>query len=593
MSPRTLKLRTRRFWRRRAAQTLAVAHTSSEAVEKFGLSRIGHLKDSWRFVVVWVGSAVAVGVLLTAQIIGLRPYYQTLQPVPGGRYTEGIYGSFTTANPLYALSDVDTSVSRLLFAGLLRYDKDNRLVGDLADSWNVDPTGKVYTVHLRSGLRWQDGQPLTAADVAYTYHVIQNPDAQSPLYESWRGITVAAADRQDVTFTLANPLSSFPSSLTNGIVPEHALQGVDPANLQSASFNTARPIGSGPFRWVSIGISGTGDTQSVQITLAPFSHYWAGAPKLTSFSVYTYADSQAMIHAYQNNEITAMIGLDTVPADLAHDHASHIYNLPLLAGAYVFFRTTAPILNDTTVRQALTLAADRSRIIQTLGYQAVAVDEPLLKSQLGYDPRYAQVTGDLQRAEQLLDSDGWVLGSNGVRTKGGQALSFTLASSDTYEYRHVAGALQEQWSKLGVEVRVAAQPAADFQNTLSNHDYQAALYGITIGVDPDVYVYWDSSQADPRSATRLNFSEYKSSIADLALEAGRTRPDPALRAVKYQAFLKAWQADTPALALYQPRLLYISHEKIYGLDTAGLPTDADRFRNVQNWMIHLGWVTRP
>src|SRR5262249_53555499 len=153
-------------------------------------------------------------------------------------------------------------------------------------------------------------------------------------------VTVQALDDHVVTFTLPNPLSSFPSGLTNGIVPKHLLQGIDPIGLRSATFNTADPVGAGPFRWSSIGITGVADTTEAQIAFAPFDHYWAGTPKLTSLSVYAFADTDAMIRAYRNQEITSMVGLDHVPTEIARDGQSHLYDLPLTAGVYVFFQTT-------------------------------------------------------------------------------------------------------------------------------------------------------------------------------------------------------------------------------------------------------------
>ena len=98
--------------------------------------------------------------------------------------------------------------------------------------------------------------------------------------------------------------------------------------------------------------------------------------------------------------------------------------------------------------------------------------------------------------------------------------------------------MQQQWRALGVKVTIQLHDTADFQNALTYHDYDAILNGISIGADPDVFVYWDSSQADIRSSNRLNLSEYKNPTADAALEAGRTRLDPQLRAIKYRPFLK-------------------------------------------------------
>jgi len=111
------------------------------------------------------------------------------------------------------------------------------------------------------------------------------------------------------------------------------------------------------------------------------------------------------------------------------------------------------------------------------------------------------------------------------------------------------------------------------------------LYGISIGVDPDVYIYWDSTQIDLRSPARLNFSQYSSKVADESLESGRTRLDPTLRAVKYQPFLASWQADAPALGLYQPRFLYLTHGPVYGLNEKAINADVQRYSQVHDWQI--------
>ncbi|HVU59416.1 MAG TPA: ABC transporter substrate-binding protein [Candidatus Saccharimonadales bacterium] len=600
MATSPLKFRFRRLVRRRVRRTGELLQEGSSQVDKHFFARLGKLRLVWRLVAGWTLLFVVIAGMLSVQLSALKQYYQVLQPAPGGMYTEGVEGSFTTANPLYAVSDVDTTVSRLVFASLLTYDNQNHLVGDLADRWNVNDDGTVYTIHLRSALTWQDGKPLTADDVLFTYHTIQNADAQSPLFSSWQGVTVQKLDAQTVSFTLPNPLSSFPYSLTNGIVPRHLLQAVPAVDLRSVAFNTTSPVGAGPFRWSAIGVSGVGDAAEQQITLVPFRQYWAGSPRLSSFSIDAFASQGALLSAYRNRQVTAAAGLSTVPADIAKDRSSHVYNLPLTAGTYVFFNTKQAVLQDAKVRQALVLAANRSAILAGLGYSAIPVDEPLLHGQLGYNPAYAQVTGQAAQAAALLDADGWKLGAGEVRTKDGQPLSFTLTAVNDPEFKGVAQRLRAQWRAIGIGVTLNLQQPADFQAALSPagsastsvRPYDAIVDGISIGVDPDVFVYWDSSQADVRSATQLNFSSYTSDVADASLEAGRTRLGDALRAIKYQPFLQAWQQDAPALGLYQPRFVYISHVHVYGLGKEQINTDADRFTNVQNWMIHTAWVTR-
>jgi peptide/nickel transport system substrate-binding protein len=193
----------------------------------------------------------------------------------------------------------------------------------------------------------------------------------------------------------------------------------------------------------------------------------------------------------------------------------------------------------------------------------------------------------------MLTADGWVMGKDGIRSKAGQQLSFTLSAANNAEYQAVSERLSAMWRKVGAVVSVQLQPPDSFTTVVSEHQYQAVLYGISIGVDPDVFVYWDSSQADIRSTNRLNLSEFKNPVADEALESGRTRLEPALRVIKYQPFLQVWQQQAPALGLYQPRVLYITNSLVAGFTNHTLNASTDRFNDVQNWEVREARVTNP
>ena len=583
---RALKLRFRRrlrLQRRQVEELGAVAEQRLEADFFKRLERLGTVK---RFVISWTLLCVLLIGCVITQTRGLSSYYQVLAPVPGGTYTEGILGAFTNANPLYATDLVDVSVSKLIFAGLLTYDQHNALTGDLADTWKVNDAGTEYTVHLRNHLTWQDGVPLTADDVLFTYTVIQSPDARSPLNSSWRGIKVAAPDPQTITFTLPNPLASFPYSLTNGIVPKHLLANVPVADMRSSAFNTSRPVGSGPFQWQAIELDGGSvDAREEHILLRPFDHYYAGRPKLSSFVVRAFRGQDQLVRAFQKQELNAIVGLTEIPAALKNDTGKRVYNIPLTAAVMTFFRANG-VLADSKVRNALVSASNIPAIMSGLSYATLPVREPLLKGQLAYNSAFQQPGFNLASANQQLDAAGWVKGANGIRTKDGKPLTFQLFAQNSGEYASVAKQLAEQWRAAGVDVKVfIAQDDATFQNAIAYHSYDAVLYGISIGVDPDVFVYWHSSQADERAAIRLNLSEYRSRQADSSLEAGRTRLDPVLRVEKYKPFLQAWQSDTPALGMYQPRFLYITNGTVHGLDEHAINVDAERFTNVHNWQI--------
>lgn len=588
-----LRLRFRRRLRKGQRQVEDLGSHAERQIERHLFKRFSRLAPVKRFLFGWLGLMLLLIVGLVMQNLSLSGYYQTLKPVPGGIYTEGVRGRFTNANPLYATTDADATVSRLIFSGLFTYDQRGRLTGDLASGYSADAHGMTYTVHLRPHLKWQDGEPLTSEDVVFTYNMIQNPDTQSPLENSWRGVTVTAPDARTVVFKLPDALASFPYNLTNGIVPKHVLANIPPSDLRSADFNTMHPVGAGPFAWQAVQVSGNGDPQttSEQIALAPFAGYHGGGPKLQKFVVEVYPTETQLAQAFVNGRLTGAEGLSEVPAAVKNDSSVIVHYLPLRAANMVFFKTTSGVLADQQVRQAMVQAADVPRIISRLEYPTQPVREPLLPGQPGYDRALVQAPFNLKAAKNLLAADGWKAGKNGILTKGGQALTFGLSAADNAESRAVTRELIKDWRAAGADVKVELQNAADFQSALAYHSYDAVLDGISIGPDPDVFVYWDSSQADVRSANRLNLSEWKNSAADTSLEAGRTRVDPVLRAIKYKPFVQAWRQDAPALGLYEPRLLYLTQGPVAGLDSQGLTTATDRLDNVANWEIHQAKVT--
>jgi peptide/nickel transport system substrate-binding protein len=592
MIARAFKLRFRRRLRMRKLQVEELGQQAERGLERNFFRRLERLADVRRFVLTWIILVVLLGGSVAAQIGGLRSYYQVPAPVPGGSFSEGILGSFTNANPLYATSPVDIAASKLLFASLFTYDQNNNLTGDLATDYSVDERGTTYTVHLRPNLVWHDGKPLTADDVVFTYELIQNPDARSPLNPSFQGIVVKALDKTTVTFKLPGTLSSFPYSLTNGIVPKHVLSGVSMSALRTQPFNTVRPVGAGPFKFSTLEVTGdSAATREERLALDAFDRYHTGKPKLDRFVIHSFRSQERMVQSFKSQEINAMAGLSKKPDDLAKSSA-RLYNMPLTAAVMTFFKTSEGVLSDPKVRQALVRATNQESVIKSLDYPSLPVREPLLPKQVGYNPAYQQAPYNLAEANTMLNTAGWVKGKDGIRRKDGAKLTFSMVAQDNSEYANVARVLQKNWHAAGVDVDVILEGDTDFQSTLSSHSYDALLYGISIGKDPDVLVYWDSKYADVRAENRLNFSEYKSTVADTALQAGRTRSDPALRSIKYQPFLQAWRDDAPAVGLYQPRFLYITHGPIYGLSEHPINAEVERFTNVQNWMVREKGVSQ-
>ncbi len=591
LDDKTKRRFTRRL-RRQKSSAAALGQQADEKIENLLIRRFERLVSVRRFVVLWIALFIILMFAGIMQVRGLSNYYQTLKPVAGGLYTEGLIGNFTDANPIYASGAANTAVSHLVFSGLFKYDTSNKLQGDLASKYLVSSDQKHYTVYLKPGLTWHDGQPFTADDVVFTYKTIQNVEAQSPLYSSWQGIKVNKHGNYIVTFDLPSALSGFPQSLINGIVPYHILKDIPIQQLRSSPFNTV-PVGTGPFVWKFIEVTGgSTDTRQQRISLAAFKHYQSGAPKLDGFNLITFSDEQHMMNSFKAQQINAMSGLETVPLNLASDKNLRVYATPLTTEVNTFFNNSRPILNDTNVRRALVEGVDRSQINRLFAQSVLLADSPLLKNQLGYDSSTIEPAYNFADASQILDNAGWVKGNDGYRSKDGHNLAFTLSSQYTSNYTKTAEYLQKQWAKLGVKLQVQYYSLDDLQTSVvGNHDYDALLYGINIGVDPDVFAYWDSSQASITSQGHLNLSEYKSSAADQAIEAGRTRADPAIRKIKYKIFLTQWSKDLPALVLYQPNYLYITRGPVFNYERKSANAGSDRYYNVSNWMVRQKRMT--
>jgi peptide/nickel transport system substrate-binding protein len=583
---RVTKLRWRRRIRSGQRQVEDLGSQAEQGLEQHLIKRMSRLGRVRRFIATWVALIVLLFGGLFIQIRKLQSYYLTDQPAPGGIYSEGILGSFTNANPIYAVGSVDSSVSRLVFSGLFKFNDQNQLIGDLAKAYTVDERGITYTVTLKDNLVWQDGAPLTADDVVFTYTTIQNPDAKSPLASSWQGIQVTAVNKQTVTFVLPSILSAFPYSMTNGIIPKHVLGKVSPDQMRSVLFNTNNPIGSGPFKWDAIEIVGNQeDDREQRIAFKSNDTYINGRPKLDSFVIRSFVNENRMREAFKKGELNGVVGFSKMPKDLVEDNSVRAYNIPLNSQVVLFMKNSAPIFADQKIRQAISFGLDLGSVRASADTPVIPSDSPLLSTQLGYDKGLVQKTGNIEQAAKLLDEAGWKVNEKGRRVKDGQELTFSLTTQNDVTYETVAKNIKKQLDALGINMEIIALRDNELQSALAVHDYDALLYGISLGPDPDVFAYWHSSQADLRSPNRLNFSEYKSTVADKSLEAGRTRSEPETRAIKYRPFLDAWSKEAPAIALYQPRFLYVVREPLANFNPTRLNTGTDRYNEVNQWMI--------
>lgn len=538
-----------------------------------------------RFAVVWWVLILVAGFGVLWQIRHLAAKGVVLQPKAGGVYREAVVGEIKAINPILPDNSSSSDATRLVFSGLTHFDANGRLRAGLATGWEVSADGRTYTFHLRKEVKWHDGQPFTARDVEFTIMAIQNPDTRSPLSATWKGVRVVAKDDNTVVMTLPKPYTPFINATTVGILPRHLLEGVNPSSMRVADFNQ-HPVGTGPYRFESL------DTANDELNLVSNDEYYGGKPYIKRFMLRTYPGSQQALEAYLHRQVQGVGELR--PDELGEVNKTgtmKIYEAGVPDEVGVFLHTSSGVMSDKAVRQALATATDRKQIIdQALKGQATALSSPVVAKGLVIPGGAHQPVFDPSSARQQLDQAGWVMGSDGVRQKNGQKLEIKLVTQSGSEYTQVAKIVTDQWQQVGARVHVLEVDQVSLQQSyIRPRHYDAILYGINMGGDPDVYAFWHSSQA---SDPGLNLSSYSSTAADKALESGRTIRDSATRAVKYRSFINTWVQDTPAVMLYTPAYLYGVDSQVHGVKIKHLVTPADRFDDVQHWSVKVRNVYR-
>lgn len=501
----------------------------------------------------------------------------------GGVYVEGVIGNISTLNPLLAASEPEQAVSRLLFSSLYNYDvTGGALHTDLAESMTVKDD-KVYTIKLRNAV-WHDGKKLTAEDVVYTINLIKNPQVRSPLRVNWLDISARAIDDSTVEFMLPAVYAGFSHALTFPVIPKHILQSVSPSSMREADFSS-NPVGSGPFAVKRVQTSESTSSTDV-VRMEPNTKYYGAVSTLSRLELRAYGNESLLVKAVNSGEVSAASGLSLSAADNIKSKQYSTKHWLLNKGVYLLMNNRSQTLQDARVRQALRYATDTSSIRATVGDNVARLDTPILQSQIAQKlpaaPDYS-----LDKAKALLKEAGWTYNQGQWKGKDGRPLAVAVTtSSGRDEYKKIVDALKQQWSKLGVDVQLreidtSSTTTSFVQSVLQPRDYDALLYELELGADPDVFAYWHSSQA---SASGYNFANYSNRTVDNDLVGGRSRTNSALRAAKYIQFVNQWLNDAPAIGLYQSVGSYVLNNGASIVEPRGsLNTMNDRYADVTTW----------
>lgn len=517
---------------------------------------------------------------------GATIYYSKTEAVAdfGGEYIEGIVGQPLHINPIISQSNnADEDLSQLIFNGLLKYDGHGKLINGLAENYELSDDKKLYTVHLKKNITWHDGHPLTAADVLFTINLLGDPAYKSPLRINWQGITTVATDDYTLTFQIQDGYVGFLNNLTFGILPKHIWESISSDNFSLSNLNL-EPIGTGPYKYLSLQKDSKGNIISYKLVANP--NYFEGKPYISKMTFHFYPDDNAIISAYNTKEIMGINSLSPQKISdikLLQSTAVHKFNVSRYFA--VFFNQTKSVpLANKEVREAITYATDKNEVVSAvLNNNGHPVFSPILPKMTGYSEELDKRDFNLDKANEILENNGWKKGDDGFRAKDGIVLEFNLITTDWTELQQTADILKSQWEKAGIKTNISINSISDVQqNYIRPREYSALLFGQVLGADPDPYSFWHSTQKrDPG----LNLSLFGDSDTDKLIEDGRKEFNEEKRSALYSDFQKKLLAEIPAVFLYSPDYIYPVNKSIQGINMENLISPAKRFSDVNHWYI--------
>lgn len=389
-----------------------------------------------------------------------------------------------------------------LLVGFRASDYTNQPGIGLASAWETSDDGKVWTFTIVEGATWQDGEPVTASDVAFTYnYVIDNEMGMFIDYMSFID-KVEATDDTHVVFTCSKPKANM-LGLWMPILPEHIWSKVDPAKAERGYRNAPPIVGSGPFQTVEW-------KKGEFVRMEAYKDYWKGAPKIDEviFQTYTNADTMAQdlksgaiqsawnIPAAQFDSIGSEPDLESIKAvTIGFDELG--FNC---ADKSVYPKSTGhPVLQDPAFRQALQWAVDKDKIVE-IGYygNANAADTIITKDFYSPDADYhwtpdEPYTFDLDKAETALDAAGYTDNDgNGVREYKGKDISLRLyARSESTESQNCGKLLTGWFTDIGLDIKYEVIDDGALGNKQYNYE------GDDFAPDFDMFIWGWGGDVDP------------------------------------------------------------------------------------------------
>ncbi len=498
------------------------------------------------------------------------------QPVPGGEIVLGTIGDATSLIPMITSDSASSEIQGQVYNGLLKYDKNIKLTGDLAESWEVSPDGLTITFHLRKDVRWQDGKPYTSADALFSYQFMIDPKTPTPYSGDY--LKVAKAEAPDpYTFKVTYKEVFAPGLASWGLsqLPAHLLKGKD---VRKSPLNR-KPVGTGPYileKWEA----------GARITLRANPDYFEGRPKLDRVTYRIIPDMATIFLELRSGgiDMTGLSALQYSRQTGTKFFQRNFKKYRYLASSYSYlgWNQRDKRFKDVRVRQALSYAIDREEIIKGvllgLGQPATGALKP---GTYWYNPKVKRYPYNPDKAKVLLAECGWKdTDGDGLLDKDGQPFAFTIITNQGNPYRANTGVIvQRRLAEIGIKVELRIiEWAAFLKDFINKGRFECCILAWTIPPDPDLYDVWHSSNAKPGG---LNFTDYKNPELDKLLVEQRLTFDQAKRKAIIDRIQEIMAEDVPYTFLYVADSLPIVNARIKGIE----PAPAGISYNFNDWWV--------
>jgi peptide/nickel transport system substrate-binding protein len=443
-----------------------------------------------------------------------------------------IESSPTNLDPRIGTDAQSERIDELIFDSLVHRDDHFNIVPWVAEKWEV-PDPLTYVFHLRQGIHFHDGRPLTSRDVKWTLDSVRDGSLTTLKATTYKSVErVDAPDESTVIIHLSEPDVTLLYNVSEGAF------GIVPYGSDKR-FNRS-PVGSGPFRFVL-------QEPDSQVILERNDSYWGQHAKVerVRLTIVPDATTRALELRKGSADISPSGSLSAdMVGTLRHERNLEIEQQPGTVLSYLAFNLRDPILKDVRVRQALAFAIDRGTILHYLfGDQGRLADSVLPPQHWAYSGDVAHYPYSPEKANAVLDSAGYARGPDGTR------FHLTMKTSTEETTRLLAAVLQEQLRKIGIALDIRSFEFATFYSDVTKGSFQLySLRWIGGNEDPDIFYYaFHSSSFPPKHANR---SYYVNADVDRLIEAGRSTVDQEKRRQIYTQVQQILARDLPYINLW-------------------------------------------